>query len=72
MNENRPAPVPVTLSGTSALLLLRLMEELKTEDGGGVISRALGLFDLALRARRDGKALCLVDPASGQRSEVAL
>ena len=39
----------VQLGGTTGLLLLRLMQELGTEDGGGVLSRALGLLDLALR-----------------------
>lgn len=71
MENERPAPVQVQVGGTAGLLLLRLMQELKTEDGGGVISRALGLLDLALRARRHGQKLCLIDPATGHRSEVA-
>ena len=68
---DRPAPVGVQLNGTAGLLLVRLMEDLNTTDGGGVIVRALGLLDLALRARQSGKDLCLVDPATGQRSDVA-
>lgn len=67
----RPAPVQVQINGTAGLLLVRLMEELQTTDGGGVLARALGLLDLALRARRSGKELCLIDPATGQRSDVA-
>lgn len=67
----RPAPVQVQLNGTAGLLLLRLMEELQTTDAGGVLVRALGLLDLALRARRGGRELCLVDKATGQRSDVA-
>lgn len=66
----RPSPVQVQLGGTTGLLLLRLMQELGTEDGGGVLSRALGLLDLALRARRDGRDLCFIDPATGQKSDV--
>ena len=46
------APVQVTINGTAGLLLVRLMQELGTDDGGGVLSRALGLLDLALSARR--------------------
>ena len=70
--EDRPGPVAVTVGGTTGLLLVRLMHELHTEDGGGVLSRALGLLDLALRARREGKEVCFVDPKTGVRSEVAI
>lgn len=66
----RPSPVTVQLNGTAGLLLLRLMEQLGTEDGGSVLSRALGLMEMALRQKREGKELCFVDPTSGQRSEV--
>ena len=67
----RPAPVQVQINGTAGLLLVQLMTELQTTDGGGVLVRALGLLDLALRAKKTGKELCLVDPATGQRSDVA-
>ena len=67
----RPAPVQVQLNGTAGLLLMRLMAELQTEDGGGVLVRALGLLDLAVRARATGRELCLFDPTTGQRSDVA-
>ena len=67
----RPAPVQVQINGTAGLLLLQLMGELQTTDGGGVLVRALGLLDLAVRAKKTGKELCLVDPATGQRSDVA-
>ena len=39
--NERPAPVDVRIGGTAARLLLSLMEQLQTEDGGGVITRAL-------------------------------
>jgi hypothetical protein len=64
-------PVTVQINGTAGLLLVKLMSELATSDGGGLIVRALGLLDLALRARREGKSLCFVDPRTGQSSEVA-
>ena len=68
---DRPGPVQVQLNGTAGLLLVRLMQDLNTTDGSGVLVRALGLLDLALRARQSGKDLCLVDPITGQRSDVA-
>jgi len=64
-------PVTVQINGTAGLLLVKLMNELATSDGGGLIVRALGLLDLALRARREGKSLCFVDPRTGHSSEVA-
>jgi hypothetical protein len=64
-------PVTVKISGTSALLLTKLAESLGTDDGGAVLMRALGLLDLALRAKREGKRLAFIDPATGQSSEVA-
>ena len=64
-------PVTVKISGTSALLLTKLAEALGTDDGGAVLMRALGLLDLALRAKREGKRLAFIDPATGQTSEVA-
>lgn len=68
---DRPPPVQVQINGTAGLLLVQLMAELQTADGGGVLVRALGLLDLALRAKKGGKQLCLHDPATGQRSDVA-
>lgn len=69
--ETRPQPVQVQIGGTSGLLLVKLMSELGTDDGGGVIARALGLLDLALRARRDGKSLCFYDPKTQGFADVA-
>ena len=69
--DPRIGPVTITITGTSALLLTRLAEALETDDGGAVMMRALGLLDLALKAKRDGRRLGFFDPASGDISEVA-
>ena len=71
MDHPRTGPVNLTISGTSALLLTRLCETVGSDDGGAVLMQALGLLDLALKAKREGKRLCFVDPQSGQVSEVA-
>ena len=63
--RQRPAPVQVQINGTAGLLLVQLMAELQTTDGGGVLVRALGLLDLALRVKKLGKELCLVDLVIG-------
>ena len=69
--EERPQPVQVRVGGTAARLLISLMEQVGTDDGGSLIARALGLQDLALRARKLGKSLCLIDPKTGDSQEIA-
>ena len=53
--------VSLELNATLAQLLARLCVELETEDHLGVLSRALGLLDLAQRTRRQGGRLCFVN-----------
>lgn len=71
MSDPAVGPVTLTISGTSATLLGRLTEALGSRDPGATLMRALGLLDLALKAKRDGKKLAFVDPQSGRSSEVA-
>ncbi len=70
MSDPRTGPVTVTISGTSAALLGRMADALGT-DGGSVLMRALGLLDLALKAKREGKQIAFYDPARDELSEVA-
>ena len=63
--------VAVELNATLAELLARLCVELETEDPLAVLTRALGLFDLAQQARRGGGRLCFVN-SRGELSEVIL
>ena len=59
----------VELNATLAELLARLCAEQGTEDYLGLLSRALGLFDLAQRTRRQGGRLCFVNER-GEAAEV--
>ena len=54
-------------------LLLALTERAEglAADPGAVLMRALGLLDLALKAKREGKKLGFYDPVSDTISEVA-
>ena len=63
--------VSIELNATLAQLLARLCAELETEDYLGVMSRALGLFDLAQRTRRQGGRLCFVNER-GDLADVVL
>ena len=68
--DPRTGPVTLTISGTSAALLARLAEALGG-DPGAVMMRALGLLDLALKAKREGKKIGFYDPERDELSEVA-
>ena len=61
MSDPRKPGVDVRLNGTLADLLVRMCGELGTDDATGVLSRALGLLDLAVRAKAKGQRLCVVD-----------
>ena len=67
MDPRGLGPVTVELTRTLAELLARLCVELETEDYTGVLSRALGLLEMAQRTRRQGGRLCFVN----ERGETA-
>ena len=69
MDPRGVGPVAVELNNTAAQLLAQLCVELDTGDAAGVLSRALGLLDLALQTRRRGGRLCFVNPR-GETSDV--
>ena len=50
-------PVQVTLNETAARLLVKLAEEMGTDDPSALVMRALGLLDLAHRTKRQGGQL---------------
>ena len=59
--EQRRPGVDVRLNGKLAELLARMCVDLGTDDVNGVVSRALGLLDLALRCKQKGQRVCVVD-----------
>jgi len=61
MDPRGVGTVQIELNATLAELLARLCVELDTEDHVGVLSRALGLYDLAQRTKRAGGRLCFVN-----------
>ncbi len=61
----------IELNETLAQLLANLCVELETDDYLGVLSRALGLLDLAHRTRRHGGRLCFVNQR-GELSDVII
>jgi hypothetical protein len=71
MDPRGVGTVEVQLNSTLAELLARLCVELGTDDPQGVMSRALGLLDLAQRTRRQGGRLCFVNE-HGETSDVVI
>jgi hypothetical protein len=71
MDPRGRAPVSIELNPTLAELLARICVDEATEDYAGVLSKALGMYDLARRARRNGERLCLVN-ARGEAAEVVI
>jgi hypothetical protein len=67
MDARGTGTIAIELNATLAQLLARLCVELDTEDHLGVLSRALGLLDLAQKTRRQGGRLCFVN----ERQELA-
>jgi hypothetical protein len=57
------------LNETLGQLLAKLCVELDTDDYVGVLSRALGLFEMMQRTKRQGGRLCFVNER-GEMAEV--
>jgi len=71
MDPRGKGPVAIELNPTLAELLVRLCVELETDDYLAVMSRALGLFDLAQKTKRTGGRLCFVNDR-GEAAEVVI
>jgi hypothetical protein len=63
MDPQVPA-VTVEVNGTAATLLVRLMQELGAQDPMAVLTRALGMLEQGLAARREGRRLGVYDPST--------
>ncbi len=70
--DPRVAPVTVQVNGTAAQLLIKLMQDLGTDEPMAVLTRALGMLDQALAAKREGRRLGVFDPTSGRFMDVVL
>ena len=60
--DPRVPSVTVEMNGTAAELLVKLMAEIGTEDPMAVLSRALGMLDQGVAAKRQGRRLGVYDP----------
>lgn len=67
MDPKGVGTVSVELNNTVAQLLAKLCVELGTGDASAVVARALGLFEMSVRAQRRGGRLCFIN----ERGETA-
>ncbi len=71
MDPKGVGPVTIELNNTAAQLLASLCVELGTDDAVGVLSRALGLFEMAQRTRRRGGRLVFINER-GEEADVVI
>ena len=64
--DARRLPVTVEVNGTAAQLLAKLTADLGVSDPMAALTRALGLLEHALHAKRTGRRLGVLDPESGR------
>jgi hypothetical protein len=69
--ESFPA-VTVQMNGQAAQLLVKLMQDLSTDQPMAVLTRALGMLEQALAAKKQGRRLGVYDPSSGRFTDVIL
>ncbi len=67
-----PGPVAVEIPGRTAMLLVRLAEDLGARTPGEVIAQALGVLQTVREARAAGRRIVLRDPATGHEVDLAL
>jgi len=72
MSDPSASPVTVEVNGTAARLLVKLMAEMKIADSTEVLSRALGVMDTMLSAKRNGRRVGVYDQESGRFIDVAI
>ena len=70
--DPRVPPVTVQVNGTAAQLLVKLMNDMGTQDPMSVLTRALGMLEQAIAAKRAGRRLGIYDASSGRFTDVVL
>ena len=56
----------VEVNGTAAQLLVKLMADLGSDDPMAVLTRAMGMLEHAIAAKREGRRLGVYDPTNGR------
>jgi hypothetical protein len=67
-----PGPTTIEIPGKTALLLVRLAQEIGATTPGEVVGHALGLMETVRQAKNRGQRIILRDPATGHEIDLAL
>ena len=71
MDPRGVGTIAIELNNTCAQLLAKLCVELETDDVQAVLSRALGLLEMSLFAKRRGDRLCFINE-HGEAADVVI
>ena len=67
-----PGPMAIEVPGKTAMLLVKLAQEIGAKTPGEVIGQALGLLQMLRQAKARGQRILLRDPATGHDIDLAL
>lgn len=67
-----PGPMAVEVPGKTAMLLVKLAQEVGAKTPGEVIGQALGLLQMLRQAKARGQRILLRDPATGHDIDLAI
>jgi hypothetical protein len=70
--DPRVPPVTVQVNGTAAQLLVKLMSDMGTDDPMAVLTRALGILEQAVAAKRQGRRMGIYEPESGRFMDMVI
>lgn len=67
-----PGPMAIEVPGKTAMLLVKLAQEIGAKTPGEVIGQALGLMHMLRQAKARGQRILLRDPATGHDIDLAI
>lgn len=67
-----PGPVTIEIPGKTAMLLVKLAQDLGAKTPGEVVGQALGLLQMLRAASGSGRRVLLRDPETGHETDLAL
>lgn len=67
-----PGPMTIEIPGKTALLMVRLAQEVGAKTPGDIVMQALGIMQTLRQAQAGGKRVILRDPDSGVEVDLAI
>jgi hypothetical protein len=67
-----PGPTTIEIPGKTALLLVRIAQEIGATTPGEVVGQALGLMETVRQAKARGQRIILRDSSSGREIDLAI